>query len=516
MNRTFNLSFGLFLLFSVAAFCWLGGVAAENHWMVRAFDSDESGSIIYIARMYFENFLEPISYNYGTAHTYISLLFVYALGLVKDVYTKDIVYIARGVNFVSLCASVYLLVRFGNVRKYGKWALLFAVTMIFTHLNTKYALNAKPEHFQVFFVVCSILCFQKHISEPGPKWLLLAGFFSGCAFATKYLGLLLIAFLVASLVVWAYFESSEKIGAKAFGFLKKSITLSCGFAAGTLMLGPYLIINYRKTTETLEMVSVWTRKGFNFYSEVSIFDWLSLFLGPGIFWYVFLFLAVPGLVVCFGHVKCQLDIKYVLSNYLGVAWGVFYLVYVAMFSNVLAGRYLVAVLPFAFDAVFASFGNFDEFLLKRNDRLRSAGLSVVVVAVICFTSWWSYANFIKDFVARANAPRIVAGEWMLEHIDYSKKIAHDLYTYVPNDFTNRYYDNILSFNKVAGYMPDYIVISKAISDRFQDIVNSKNYVSGQERFIDHYSLYHNLELNRLPRYELLKDYNEVKIYKKLF
>ncbi len=278
---------------------WFSGMASENRYMVRAFDSDESGILMVLQKMYADRFWEPMLYNYGTGHTYIALCLLYLLGLIKQVTFQDIAHVARFVNVGALLGIGWLLVNRGLCRKQFKWAILCLVFLFFCGINFRYSVNAKPEHLQAFFIVFSIFLMQKFFGDQRFRWLWWAGFCAGLAFATKYMGAFVLAFEAVVLLV--FFLAQKNEARKPLKFFKWIVVITSGALTGVLVLGPYLLIRFPEVLQTLDFISYITGRGFLSLDNKHWSDWFPVLFDPDVFWWGLGLLALPGAIIVFSR-----------------------------------------------------------------------------------------------------------------------------------------------------------------------------------------------------------------------
>jgi hypothetical protein len=505
------------LIFSVVAVAyvmiclWLSGVASENRYMVRAFDSDESGILMVLQKMHADRSWEPMLYNYGTAHTYISLVLIYFLGIFKQITFLDIAYLARAINVVALLGMGWVFLLRGKSREHFKWSVLFLLCLLYGGLNFRYAVNGKPEHLQAFFLVCSIFLFQPFFAELRMRWLLGAGFFAGMAFATKYMGAFLLTF--EGLVLLVFFLSQEETRRKPLLLIRWGLTLAVGALAGVVLLGPYLLINYPEVLSTLEFVAYITGRGFLTLDSKHWYDWFLVLFSRDSLWWGLAVWIVPGGLLVLSRILKGKDRH--AESYIGFVWGFVYFVYLLACVKVRAPRYLLVFLPFWLDFVFYSLGEIDQWLqTEGRGRLAKALFGVVLCAVLYSAggSAWSTANSVTT---KQNSPRVEAGNWLAENVRHTGLVAYDLYTYVPPEFMRRYHQNYLRVYDVMAKQPDYLVTSMLIMSRYLDPDRAIHYPEGADSFMSHYYLYVQLNADTFPGYRLLKDFGEVRIFEKV-
>ena len=120
----------------------------------------------------------------------------------------------------------------------------------------------------------------------------------------------------------------------------------------------------------------------------------------------------------------------------------------------------------------------------------------------------------SGIINRTETDRIQAGLWLSENASHADLVAYDFYTYVPPEFARRFHQPYLTAYEVLTVKPDYIVSSTLIMSRYLDIGNAEQYSRGRDMYLKHYYLYSKLSGDLFPGYRKVKDFGEVKIYRK--
>lgn len=489
---------------------WLSGMAAENRYLLRAFDSDESGIVMVLEKMYVDRLWQPLLYNYGTAHTYLSLVLLYLLGLVKQPTFAEIAVVARMLNAAALAGVGWLFWRYGSCRGSLKWSSLFLLCLLFGGLNFHYAVNGKPEHLQTFFLVCAMMSLRPFFDDQRLCRLFWTGLFAGLAIATKYMGLFLLAYAALVLLVFALVRRDER--PQPLRYVQWLALLALGSAAGVLLLGPYLVIDYTEVRKVLEFVSRATAQGFLALDGKHWTDWLTLLFGRDALWWALAVGALPGLVLFVGRKENRVAGR--AGFWLNLGWGGFYLVYLLAFARETAPRYLLILLPFWLDVVFGSLREGEEWLRAQGRASLGKALFGGVLALTLFASGSGAWNVAAGMLERQTAPRVIAGDWLKEHVRHTALVAYDLYTYVPPEFTRRFHENYLTAFDIIETRPDVLVSSRQIMTRYLDADRARHYPYGEDAYMAHHMLYAQLEADVFPGYRLQEDFGEVRIYLK--
>jgi hypothetical protein len=500
------LAFAFTVLFAV-----LCTIATDNHYMVRAFDTDESGKLFELYKMFSEGSWQPLTYLYGTAHTYLALLLSHLYALFKSPSFLEVAVIGRAINFAALLLTGLLFTRWGRCARYPRWLLLFLVTLFFAPLNFTYAFNAKPEHLQGLFIAASLFSLRAFFASPQTGRVLSAGFFAGLAFATKYAGAHLLALETACLLWFVVFAPQltrrVKYGACWLG------VLLAGALGGVALLGPYLIIDYAKVASLLYNHSRVLGAGFLYVGLSSGFDWLRILTRRELLWWPLALWLLP--LAAWGASRSSRDTfaawRELPVRYVDLLWVVAYLAYLCLSIREMNARFLLVIVPFLFDLLFAGLGAIDERLRERGLHIVAHGCFLIIFATTLFAASGSL-SIIDALRQRPQAPRIQAGEWLSAHIDHTRLVAYDFYTYVPPEFTRRYHQPYLTAYDVISTQPAFLVISRTIMQRYLDSDRAKHYREGRDAYMRHYYLYAKLSTDSFPGYALLKDFGEVRIY----
>lgn len=511
VNFSADISLKAVFFIATALFCIifanLAGVALDNHFMVRAFDTDESGKLYELFFMYSNNAWKPLTYLYGTAHTYLTLFLSHALSLFRPIAFFEVALIGRLVNFLSLLGTGFLFFRFGKAREYPKWFLLFIICLYFVAVNFRFSTNAKPEHLQAFFIVASVFCLQSYLRRSWKLPLFTAGLFCGLAFATKYAGALLIVFEAGCLVWFACTECCPRRNIKSlFAHL---MLLGLGGVCGVALLGPYLLIDFAEVFSLLLFHSQVLSAGFVMLNQHFWYDWFRLLFSMQVLWWGVAAWLIP--VCVWSFLVERPNWRVFPKSSVGILWVVCYLVYMCVAFRELSPRFLIVIVPFLLDFVFSRLGALDAWLQERGSKFASSLMFILVLICTSYSisSSWSIAS---EMLERPHSRRIEAGKWLADNVSLSNLIAYDFYTYVPPEFSKRYHQPYLSANEILVRQPVFLVISPIIMSRYLDFKMAEKYRGGKEAFMNHYYLYSKLKKNNFPGYHLVQDFGEVMIY----
>jgi hypothetical protein len=498
-------------------FAWLATLAIDNYWLVRAFDVDESGVLADLWQMLAKGSWKPLNYIYGSAHTYLTLILARLWGVVDKVDFSALCIAARLVNALALVGIGLLFSLPRSLRLSPRWSLLLLTTLTFAGLNFSYALNSKPELLQAFFVVAALVAFRAHLSAQRLRRLVLAGALTGAAFATKYAGLLLLAFLTLCLCLSWLEQRREHLPLSALA--KQLAALLGGALLGVALLGPYLLIDYRIVAQVLGIHSTIIGKGFLFLDGKQWYDWFNLLLSRDAFWWVLLIGLIPAAVLAVVRLRrpaaggeCASRQPRLLPQLLFALWCLFYLTYLFVMVREKAPRYLIILLPFCYYLLFAGLSEFDRWLRRRGQGAMAAALYLVSAGVVLCVAVSGVSRSGESLLARATAPRVQAGEWLAAQAESESIIASDLYTYVPPTFQRHLHKAYLTAYDVMRARPDYLVVSRTIMSRYLDASRAESYREGRDAFMRHYYLYARLDGDRFPGYRRLKDFDEVVIF----
>ena len=214
------LEFSLFLTLAVMWFVWFAqpllGRASENLRLVQAFSADEAS----VARPVAEAIamrtinLSLLTYMPRYPHLYLNTALL-PLTLASYFFPISERAIIIALRFISLCSAigcvavVFLLAQ----RFFGRTtAWLSGCLMCLIPSNTHYSIIAKPDITQLFFTICALYFAMAWVKDQAHKsrWLVLASALSGLAFATKYGGLHILAFIWAIALLIAVSEQHRE------------------------------------------------------------------------------------------------------------------------------------------------------------------------------------------------------------------------------------------------------------------------------------------------------------------
>lgn len=491
---------------SCTAFAVLAGVAVDSYWMIRAFDPDESTVLAEIQKMYSHNLWAPLNFNYGSAHAYISLVLLKLLGFFREISFEVLTWVARSVNFLALLGIGALFCWQAGREMRPRWLLLFCTLLFFSGLNFRYALNSKPEHLQAFFLMLSLFLFRSYLGEFRGSRLFFSGVLAGFAFATKYAGALLLVFLTGYLIIVFL---NEKRGIR--GLTLALLRLYGGAVAGTLILGPYLIIKFPVVELVLTRHSRSLTSGYLYLGERSRLAWFESMLSAEVLWWGLAFWLLPGAWLLLRNRKSWRE-GWPRRAILG-AWALFYSGYLLVMVKEPIGRYLIIVMPCWYYLLCRSIDRLESHFAYTGRKNFAVVMGGVVLLGLCFMLS-STVNIGKEIYGKPDSPRMAAGNWLVANISPFVRIASDLYTYIPPTFARHYHKPYLSINDVAQQNPEVIVVSRDIMSRYLDEDGGRYYRDGEIVYSQHYQLYSRLRSNHFPGYSLAKDYGDVLIFRK--
>lgn len=568
--RQVILSF-IFLFLFTWLFVLLIPVAAKDHRMIAAFDSDESLCIEIIGSSLAVD--KPIKQTvYGDLYFNISKQVLHVLYKNQPITSHEIILILRSVSafFAFICfVLLFFLSRTYTNNFWLPWLVIYLTLGAYTTLFLT-GINAHPDTVQLAFILGSLYLLQLCINHAS-VWLFLCSFImSGLAFSAKFHGIFLfpiqglvflylvfknklirnsfieILGLLSLLYMWYFSFPShlmkdidvehehylqlKNIVSFFHGFITlttivsiglwlmrfvaklKEIALKTYYVISTLSLG-FLLAIFAIKVSSPEM-----SKNLNFM--LVLFDFMDIitlghwFQGDFTFVNWVSMLTQEGI----GHpILVLLGIIFFIYHLMKRSipkygliwlWVLFNLIYVLVRVRAGFEHYLITFMPLFWLLVVHEM---QEYLKEKNHFLYGLSFSV---AILIFMQGFRFTVFKrKEFTQRVNDSRLKLGAWLLNQHPVNDKVMADYYVYVPSEFTNYKESWGMDSSSVFSYDPDLIILSR-LSSRFYDSSRADKFLRGEAKdFMAKNKFYDQLHKGLYP-YKLIFELEEIKVFKK--
>jgi hypothetical protein len=443
----------------------------DNINLIQAFNLDEAR---YVAKMKVsleQASLDPdMFYSYGNLYDSVAYYCIVFLGHFGWVINTPLVgFVLRLVSLLSSVATFLALFAFGGVFRLPR-GVAAACALAFLSMPdfVRFSAMMHPDSLQTFFVIVSLgIAFAR----PSFGGALVAAFFAGLAFSTKYVGAVALpfCFLPFALSTLAREELTIRNVMRLFW---PGLALMVVFLAVFALTNPYAVADQHAFIEGFKAQLRYSSTGHGVVEPANPLLWGRTLVNE---------LGVVGVTYLLGGLL--LSLGFVITGLWREGWRatcsnaetrneLILLGYLLLTSAHLAisihereARFLYHVVPFMI-VLNAS------VLLKATGLSTGSGRSWAATALASLLLLFCLGQLGTDLRQQASASEKPASE----HIKFGNLIAQqfppdtriiaDSYTYLPPTMTNVTYTNILTEDMIQHIAPDLIIINRGATGAY--------------------------------------------------
>lgn len=517
----------LLILLVVGYYSWLSVntvySASVDGRLLEVFDGDEFSHFDIVSKALTNHTLCVEWTVYGHFYFNIVLFPLFILQRFTPVSDQLLVLVLRYVSTLSSILTVIM--TFGLAKRYFDSFVAWISSiflMIVPYIFNYWSVTSHPDTLQMFTIVCGMFACCEYLLSKKNKWLIIAAFFAGMAFSTKYAGIFLMP-IIWFLCFGIFVEPIKKIKRDFLhlpsllqAFWLVFIT-GVSFLIAFALASPCLVLDLKFFPGLIRVVQV-TSSGYLYQINHRRIEWFEVLSSTsllGVLNSVLLAFALAWFIFKTWKTKGE-----ELQSPKGLLW-VWVLFYfaVAFFSaNVRENRYLLVIIPFIFILLADFLVSVLDYIGRKFSRKFVFHFMFGAIVVFGVLELWEgvlrQLELIETRQTRENNnPVIEAGKWLEVNYQPSSRILYDKYSYVPSKFTQVWGTYNMDATLVEDVKPRVIVINSSIRDIFRDSYMANSYVDGPERFMEIHDFYDALEAEQLG-YVLVADFGSVRIYQK--
>lgn len=517
----------LLILLVVGYYSWLSVntvySASVDGRLLEVFDGDEFSHFDIVRKALTDRTLCVEWSVYGHFYFNLVLFPLFILQRFTPVSDQLLVLVLRYVSTLSSILTVIM--TFGLAKRYFGSLVAWISSMylmIVPYIFNYWSVTSHPDTLQMFAIVGGVFGCCEYLLSNKKIWLIVAAFFAGLAFSTKYAGIFLLP-IIWLLCLGVFVEPITKLKRDFFRLPKLLPALRLVFITGVSFLiafalaSPCLMLDWKFIPGLIRVVEV-TSSGYLYQINHRRVEWFGVLSSTslvGVFNSIILAFALAWFLVKTWKTKGG-----ELQSYKGLlwAWVLFYFAVAFFSANVREDRYLLVIIPFIFILLSDFFANVLDYVGRRFPGKAEFYLVAGVIVVFCVSELWGgymrQMGLIETRRTREdNNPVIEAGKWLEANYQPSSRILYDKYSYIPSKFTQVWGTYNMDATLVEDVHPRVIVINTAIRDIFRDPSDATSYIEGPERFMEIHEFYDAMEAEQLG-YELVADFGRVRIYQK--
>lgn len=463
----------------------------------------------------------PNHFWYGDAYFYLAAMLSFIYKIFQPIDKRVFIVSLFSINMIFGVLTIDILWRL--VRKYFScFVAVCSLSFLITNHSFMYwSIYSHPDVMQQYFVLMTIYYVCMMVEEASKKNIILSSLFAGLAFGTKYIGIFLLPTILFGYLIYHLKRPDFKwrflLGAE---FWKSFFLSAAVFVVSFAITSPSHLYHFRTFLNVIVFVRKLKMTGHWFIADKNLLLWLPIIYKEDILGRAFSILFVGYLALVFvrfirdpGRFR-----KNISPIYVPLFWVCSFLFY--MFKEVHARfqHYCFPVFPFMviYSAVCVEeIGMF----MKRNGflmRWRKVFVAGVLLAGLVPRIVLGYEFFMKESF-KIKDTNIEGGLWLEKNFPASTKILYDNFAYIPHKFKHVYVDNTnwgMSYESMESFKPDVIVTHKYLSNQFDKESKAKLYWGwgGAEEYLKHFYFYRDLREGKIPSFQLIKDFGDMKIY----
>jgi len=481
-------------------------VAASDLGLVAVVSTDEALAGRIVRHMVEARTANPDHFfAYGALSFNLPALLLIPVAVAGHLNDAAVLVALRAVSLASGTATVVLTAVLARRLAGAPAALVAALLVAATPEVVTWSVTAHPDTLQLAWLTGALLVAATLPQRYRRTCLLLGGLFAGLAFATKYLGVLLLP-----LMLLAAAEGQRRAGRVRLGaVVQDAVVLAAVFALTFAVTNPYALAEPGRFVGQLRAEIVHAHRGHVFDLGGGPLTWLGAVLSAGLGGPLMPVLALVGAAICLmvrGPVR---DTAAVLLGWTGA-----YLAYLVAQVGYEAPRYALPLLPG--EAALAAAG-----LVRIGHRAVAAGRPARLAVGVLFVGTLllpllATAGRVQGRLALAvdleRDARVQAGRWLDAVAPDGAAILTDAYVYLPSRRAGVTVTFGLTRELADRVHPLYIVTNEDIRGRFRWAEGAARYIDGPDAYVARREAYAALEEGRLGCYRLMRDFGPVKIY----
>lgn len=471
------------LIFSCFASLLTIFFGTDSYSMLHVFSHDESDQVQRLQRLLEKDTLNTGGfkggfYSYGQFYSSIAfwsikIISIFGFGLtdfqVAALTLKIISIIAYFFSIFFMYKVINLIVMNQSIS--AAFAFIFAVFPNYWHWSS----SIHPDMVQMLTLILPIYALirikRRYLS------IIVASFLIGLSFGTKYSGLfivILIAVYVLISIIQRHIIFKKNNNIMVFFILSSWSAIS--FLLGWLLFNPYVLVHFNKFFEELSIQTGYLKYGLGTYIDPSGFKWFTIFYHQlGLFNSV---IVAGGVIIAFFFLVRQIikainnkDYLDVLDNkifsimtsvsiYVIVAS--IYLLLVVKYREV---RYGFHILPYL--VILSAYGFNYVFEYLKLNKIIIFLFSLLVVSLTYPTYSSNLVDLSSQYRSKLSNVYLDAGEWMENNYSQDMAVLAGTYSYLPDDYFNRYsmtYD--LNKKSIDDFYPDIVVMNNSVPGRY--------------------------------------------------
>ena len=382
-----------------------------------------------------------------------------------------------------LLAVAYAVLSLPLVYALGRRIFNTRVALIATWLSAlspvavAHAQMVRTDSAGTFFTMLSLWLCLRVYEHPTLRNQLFAGAAIGLAIATRYfmITLIFVLLVVDAIVLWQQ-EHQANTRKKLWPLIGVGLlVIAVAFALST----PFFFLDFTAAWQNLRAQDQATHLGADGLSPAVNFFWYLTTAIPSAMTWPQAGCAVIGIIL---SIRARQILQLVLLAFL--------VVYVSAISlsNLHWERWIIQILPLC--ALFAAKG-LDELAARLSMRLQSNAVrrpGLVLTLTALLSAWPLCDVILTDIRASHSSSRVLAREWMVQHLPAGSRIAQEWYTapLAGTGFVVLESFSLSEKGKVESYLSEgyrYVVASSAIYGR---------YFAEPERYSDQIAFYQDL------------------------
>jgi 4-amino-4-deoxy-L-arabinose transferase-like glycosyltransferase len=514
--------------------------------------------------------------DYGLFYYNIVLVSAKLLKTVFHINDTILILIARWWSFIFLVSSAWFTGNIAEQLKKGTGLLTFLLVFIGSNTLLKYSLMLHPDTAQVFFVVVSVWGMFKYLSTSQFGWLLMSGMLAGLAFSSKFVGVLLLPILVLLIIKHVIRSTSSVRNIHSISLLLLSLLTIVAFDSNwvnsyltetgssrdqvlnlinwirlisiiplvlslafilvakwrnkrllnfqvkawlwMLILGwvfltafaitsPQLIKNFSFLDGFIYVTSMHS-EGHWFYDNSGLLGWLNLLFSIDVVPWWFWTLSLVGIIWSLLDSKKQPWYHIIL-----VSWMIVFMLTIGLGVSSKFAHYLIPVIPFVLLYAVQGFSLILKKAFKNEWESRVHITVILVVLLIGIPKL--YGDAYQKVEAYEQSDELAAGKWLQNYTSAETMLLCDKYVYVPA-LAHLKHVSVwgLMPEHITEFNPDFVITHSRIYEHYLDQSRAKDYIEGEELYLTRNELYQSFLNGEYMGYELVKDFNTIKVYGK--
>ena len=386
----------------------------------------------------------------------IYLVFIPAV-IINIVFLKitliEIVIIERVISIIFSLLTIVVTFFIGKEIKDELFGLISALFIAINPYYFFYGTYGKQDAVATFFITLSLLFIILYLKRQNNRYVYLASFSAGLATSVKYIGGLMLLYVIGIIIYNAIFNK------KYPSIFKILICTFFMFIIGFIFLTPYSVITPQHfikesigeyTHYQTGHVGIGQAPIYEFFSVLSGFYWLKS--SPGMFLLGIYFLT--GVIILIKSKKFQQN-RFV-SHYILLIWIILIVALFSLFIKIKMPNQMMMAIP----AMMIIAACPVYILIKSKENFPIKKVLAILAILLAILSLFAVIDH------RLNDNRYKAADWVNDHVSEGQSLAVTWYVYLPPGYSNskEIVPDNLSWFKTAEY--EYFIASSNLYDRY--------------------------------------------------